>query len=65
MSKSLEILKKLPGNDERVATVESFRTQLLESVRPNLRNDIQSFNVASLQEYLYVFRKLNRYTYKC
>lgn len=65
MSKSLDILKKLPGNDERVATFDSFRTQLLESVRPNLRNDIQAFNVSSLQEYLYVFRKLNRYSYSC
>lgn len=60
MFKSLNVLKNLPGHDERLETCDTFRLTLLNALRPNIRKEITDMSVTSLQEYLYVFRKLNR-----
>ena len=60
MFQSLEVLKNLPGHDERNETCNKFRTTLLDALRPNIQKELSVMNIAPLQEYLYVFRKLSR-----
>ncbi len=60
MFKSLEVLKSLPGDEERRETCESFKASLLGALRPKVIRDISEGNNALLQEYLYVFKKLDR-----
>jgi hypothetical protein len=60
MHNSLEILKKLPGHEERKDTYEAFRTALLNALTPNIRKEINDMSMPTLQEYYYVYKKLNR-----
>lgn len=60
MFKSLEILKNLPGNEERQSTCDSFKESLLSAVRPRLQRDVAGDDLTPLQEYFYVFQKLDR-----
>jgi hypothetical protein len=59
MNNSLEILKKLPGHEERKETYETFRTTLLNALTPNIRKEINEMSMGTLQEYFYVYKKLN------
>jgi hypothetical protein len=61
MYRSLAILKNLPGNLEREETCETFKNSLLSALRPIVRRDVAGADIAPLQEYLYVFKKLGRY----
>lgn len=61
MFKSLDILKNLPGNEEREETCEAFSSSLLSALRPVVTKEVYGLDVSPLQEYLYVFRKLGRY----
>jgi hypothetical protein len=54
------MLKNLPGHEERLETCNTFRLTLLNALRPNIRKEISDMSLTSLQEYLYVFKKLNR-----
>lgn len=60
MFKSLDVLKNLPGHEERLETCDTFRLTLLNALRPNIRKEITEMSITSLQEYIYVFKKLNR-----
>lgn len=60
MFRSLDILKNLPGNLEREETCETFKNSLLSALRPIVRRDVAGIDIAPLQEYLYVFKKLGR-----
>eukprot|EP01038_Epipyxis_sp_PR26KG_P010065 gene10065-13525_t len=60
MFRSLEILKNLPGNEERQETCEAFKSSLLEALRPLVRRDVTEIDTSPLHEYLYVFQKLGR-----
>ena len=60
MFRSLEVLKNLPGNEEREQTCESFKQSLLSALRPRLLRDAVDRNVTPLQEYLYVYQRLGR-----
>jgi hypothetical protein len=64
MFRSLDILKNLPGNEERQETCESFKESLLLALRPRVRRDVAGTDIAPLQEYLYVFQKLGRFRLK-
>jgi len=63
MFRSLDILKNLPGNEERQETCESFKESMLNALRPRVRRDILAADLSPLQEYLYVFQKLGRLTF--
>lgn len=60
MFQSLDILRNLPGHDDRQSTCHKFRTTLLDALRPNIQQELANMNVKALQEYAYVFRKLSR-----
>ena len=60
MHKSIEVLKLLPGHEERVETCESIRDTLLLQLRPSLRSDLLGHDMTPLFEYIYVYGKLNR-----
>ena len=60
MFRSLDILKNLPGNEEREETCESFKNSLLNALRPQVRRDVSEIDISPLHEYLYVFQKLGR-----
>jgi hypothetical protein len=60
MFKSLVVLRELPGHAERQETCISYRNSLLAALLPNIRNELTEIRINTLQEYLYVFRKLNR-----
>ena len=63
MFRSLDILRNLPGNEERQETCEAFKQSLLSAIRPRVRRDVHSAaanELSPLQEYLYVFQKLGR-----
>ena len=60
MYNSLQILEKLPGHEERKETYEAFRSSLLNALTPNIRKEINDMSITTLQEYLYVYRKLHR-----
>lgn len=57
---SMDILRNLPGHEERQATCESYRDALLASVRPNVARDLANADPSQLTEFVYVFRKLGR-----
>ena len=63
MFRSLDILRNLPGNEERQQTCEEFKDSLLGALRPRLRRDVHASELSPLQEYLYVFQKLGRCEY--
>ncbi len=60
MFHSLEILKNLPGHEDRQENCQKFRTTLLDALRPNVQKELVTMNITALQEYSYVFRKLGR-----
>ncbi len=60
MFQSLEVLKSLPGHEDRLETCNKYRITLLDALRPNLQKEMTSMNIPALQEYLYVFDKLDR-----
>ncbi len=60
MFRSLDVLKNLPGHEDRLEMCDTFRLTLLNALRPNIRKEIMDMSIASLQEYAYVFKKLKR-----
>jgi hypothetical protein len=58
MFHSLELLKHLPGHEDRQENCHKFRSTLLDALRPNVQKELSTMNTAALQEYAYVFRKL-------
>lgn len=58
MFRSCEVLRNMPGHDERVTTCDKFRESLLSALRPRVRHDVTTANVSPLHEYLYVYDKL-------
>ena len=63
MFRSLDVLKNLPGNEEREQTCESFKVSLLAALRPRVQRDVLDRNAAAsaaLKEYLYVYQRLGR-----
>lgn len=60
MFHSLELLKHLPGHEDRQENCHKFRSTLLDALRPNVQKELSTMNTAALQEYAYVFRKLGR-----
>jgi len=57
MFRSLDILRHLPGHEERTETCEIFRNNLLELLRPKLCEDILGLDISPLKSYLYVYEK--------
>lgn len=60
MVRSLEILRHMPGHQDRQDTCKSLTENLLGNVRPALKDSICGTDFASLREYLYVYTKLGR-----
>ena len=62
MYRSLEILRNLPGHEERKETCESLSSALLSALRPRVLKDIILLNLdlSPLHEYSYVYQKLGR-----
>ena len=62
MLKSLELLKLMPGHDERESTFNSLRDSLLTAVKPRMAAAVAADNVdvPGLLEYFYVYHKLNK-----
>lgn len=60
MYRSLDILKNLPGHEERKETCEALSGALLAALRPRVRRDIVNLDLSPLHEYLYVYEKLGR-----
>lgn len=56
---SLDVLRNLPGHEERQDTCIKYRSTLLDALRPNIQQELNTMNIVALQEYLYVFRRLN------
>lgn len=60
MFKSLEVLRELPGHEEREKACISYRDALLSALLPALQSSFDPLDITRLEEYLYVFRKVNR-----
>ena len=60
MFRSLEVLKELPGHEDRQETCSSYRNSLLSALLPNISRELLDMGMETLKEYLYVFKKLNR-----
>eukprot|EP01039_Chlorochromonas_danica_P008738 gene8738-9631_t len=60
MFKSLEVLRELPGHEEREKSCISYRDALLGALLPALQSSFDPLDITRLEEYLYVFRKVNR-----
>eukprot|EP01033_Poteriospumella_lacustris_P000178 gene178-119_t len=61
MFHSLEVLKNLPGHEDRQENCHKFRSTLLDALRPNVQRELLNMNISALQEYAYVFNKLGSY----
>jgi chromosome segregation ATPase len=57
---SLDILQNLPGHEDRLNTCQTFRSTLLDALRPNIQQELEHMNLTALKEYYYVFQRLNR-----
>jgi hypothetical protein len=60
MFRSCEVLQNMPGQDERLATCDSFRDSLLSALRPRMQHDVTTADLSPLHEYLYVYDKLSK-----
>lgn len=60
MFRSLEILKNMPGHEERKETCETLSNSLLSALRPRVRRDVAGADLSPLHEYLYAYEKLGR-----
>ncbi len=62
MFQSLELLKLMPGHDERELTYSVLRDSLLTAVRPRVAAAVaaDSVDVPGLLEYFYVYHKLGK-----
>ncbi len=60
MYRSLEILRNMPGHDERRESCEALTETLLSVVRPRVRSNVAGHDLTPLHEYLYVYEKLGR-----
>jgi hypothetical protein len=60
MFRSLKILEKLPGHDERKSTCETMKISLLQSLAPKVKRGILSNDFILLQDFLYVYKKMGR-----
>ena len=62
MMNSLDILKHLPGHEDREEACENVRNYLLESLRPKVAQDVHNSDSSRLKEYYYIYEKLRRYS---
>ena len=60
MYKSLQILHKMPGHEEREETYESLSHTLLGALKPRVRRDLAALDLSPLHEYIYVYDKMGR-----
>lgn len=60
MYKSLQILQKMPGHEEREETYESLSHTLLGALKPRVRRDLAALDLSPLHEYIYVYDKMGR-----
>jgi hypothetical protein len=57
---SLDVLKDMPGHQDRVTLCKELSEALLTALRPRVRKDISGSNVSILSDYMYVYEKLQR-----
>ena len=60
MHRSLDLLKEVSGHDLRMKTCEIMSETLLATVRPRVRRTLLSNDLSQLEEFLYIYGKLQR-----
>lgn len=60
MRLSLEVLKDIPGHEDRLKVYEEISLSLQEVLLPMVKGEISGHDIGSLQEYLFIFKKLDR-----
>ena len=60
MYKSLQVLQKMPGHEEREETYQSLSHTLLGALKPRVRRDLAALDLSPLHEYIYVYDKMGR-----
>lgn len=58
MNKSLQVLVKMPGHEERQATCVKLREDLLAAFLPKIRKALLATDLSPLLDYVYVYSKI-------
>ena len=60
MCRSLDILKHLPGHEDRQQQYKTFTEDILQRLRPKVQQDVMDEDLSKLLEYIYIYEKLDK-----